>query len=244
MTKKLIYLFLFILNAFTMNAQDIPEKPNPPRMVNDFAGILGTGANALEEKLRIYNDTTSTQIVVVTVSSLNGYDAADFSVRLAESWGIGQKGKNNGILIFVAPNERKMLIEVGYGLEAFVPDAKAKWIIDNVMKPAFKQGDYVGGINGAVNEIIDKASGAYSRDGSETDKASKKGTPWGLLIIVLIFVLYSIFKKRSGGGYTGYSSGGTFYGGGGGFGGGSSSGSSFGGFGGGSFGGGGAGGDW
>ena len=231
-----------------LSAQDIPAKPTSPRMVNDLAGILNGNTSALETKLRAYNDTTSTQIVVVTVASLNGYDIADFSQRLAESWGIGQKGKNNGLLILVAASEHKMRIEVGYGLEAFVPDAKAKWIITNIMKPAFKQNDYIGGINGAVDEIMNKASGAYKRDGSETDaKSSKKGNGWLYWIIILGFIAFSIFRKRSNG-YSRYSSGGAMLGGGlfGGFGGGGSGGSgdSFGGFGGGSFGGGGASGDW
>lgn len=229
-------------------AQDIPAKPSEPRLVNDFAGILNGGADMIEEKLRAYNDSTSTQIVVVTVSSLNGYDIADFSYRLAESWGIGQKGKNNGLLILVAPNERKMRIEVGYGLEAFVPDAKSKWIIDNIMKPYFKQGDYTSGINAAVDEIMNKASGAYKRDGSETDKVkSKGGYGWVFwLLLIIIFILFFLGGSSGGGGYKRYSSGGYYGGGGfGGFGGGSSSsGSSFGGFGGGSFGGGGASGDW
>ncbi len=213
-------------------------------MVNDFANVLDGRANEIESKLRAYNDSTSTQIVVVTVNSLNGYDISDFSYRLAESWGIGQKGKNNGLLILVAPTERKMKIEVGYGLEALVPDAKAKWIIDNIMKPSFKQGDYATGIDGAIDEIINRASGAYTRDGSETDKVSKKGSSWVTWLIIILLIIYLFFRKKSGG-YSRYSSGGGFYGGGGfGGGGGSSGGSSFGGFGGGSFGGGGASGDW
>jgi uncharacterized protein len=243
--KKAAFILFFYLFAsiIGMHAQDIPKKPEPPRLVNDFAGILsGGGGDALETKLRNYNDSTSTQIVVVTVTSLNGYAIDDFSVRLAEGWHIGQKGKNNGLLILVAPKEHKMRIEVGYGLEAFIPDAKAKWIEDNIMKPAFKQGNYTAGIDGAVNEIMNKASSAYKRDGSETDKKSSKSSNWLVWIFVIVFILFSIFRKR-GGGYSRYSSGGTFYGGGG-FGGGSSGGSSFGGFGGGSFGGGGASGDW
>jgi uncharacterized protein len=243
--KKVTLILSLFLSAITgIYAQDIPAKPEPPRLVNDFAGVLGGNADAIEAKLRAYNDSTSTQIVVVTVTSLNNYDIADFSYRLAESWGIGQKGKNNGLLILVAPTEHKMRIEVGYGLEAFVPDAKAKWIIDNVMKPAFKQGNYAAGIDGAINEIMNKASGAYKRDGSETDKKSERGTNWIIWIIIILFIIFSLFRKRGGGGYSRYSSGGSFYGGGGGFGGGSSGGSSFGGFGGGSFGGGGASGDW
>ncbi|HVD97875.1 MAG TPA: TPM domain-containing protein [Cytophagaceae bacterium] len=224
--------------------KNIPAKPDSPRMVNDLAGVLNPGdADYIEAKLRAYNDSTSTQIVVVTVSSLNGYDIESFSYKLAASWGIGQKGKNNGLLILIAPNERKMRIEVGYGLEAVVPDAKAKWIEDNIMKPAFKQGNYAAGIDSAVDQIIDRSAGAYKRDGKETDKlASKKGGGWLAWLIIIMIVIYVFLRRNSGGGFTRYSSGGYY--GGGGFSGGSSGGSSFGGFGGGSFGGGGASGDW
>ncbi len=207
------------------------------RMVNDLAGILGSETSSLEAKLRAYNDSTSTQIVVVTVDSLNGYDVADFSYRLATSWGIGQKDKDNGLLILVAPNERKMRIEVGYGLEAFVPDAKSKWIINTIMKPSFKEGNYAEGINNAVDAIIDETSDAYTRDGSETDTAEEEDSWVGWFFIMLI-VLYFIFNRKSGSA-TRYTSGGWF-GGGGWFDGGSSGGD----FGGGDFGGGGASGDW
>lgn len=246
MVKKITLFLLSILSSIALlSAQDIPEKPSSPRMVNDFAGILNGNTSGLEAKLRAYNDSTSTQIVVVTVQSLNGYELADFSQKLAEKWGIGQKGKNNGLLILVAVAERKTRIEVGYGLEAFVPDAKAKWIITNIITPAFKQKDFIGGIDGAVNEIMDKASGAYTRDGSETDKLSKnKASNWIIFILVLGFIGYRMFRNRPNG-YSSYSSGGTIFGGGGfSSGGGSSGGSDFGGFGGGSFGGGGASGDW
>jgi uncharacterized protein len=247
--KKIILFVFVLLSVYTeTKAQDIPAKPSSPRMVNDFAGILGGNADYIEAKVRAYNDSTSTQLVVVTVASLNGYEISDFSYRLATNWGIGQKGKSNGLLILVAPKEHKMRIEVGYGLEALVPDAKAKWIEENIMKPAFKQGNYAAGIDGAVNEIMNKASGTYKRDGSETDKAKKGEDNWLLLLVILAVVAFVVYRSKSGG-YSRYSSGGSFYGGGGfgggGFGGNSGGGGdSFGGFGGGGFGGGGASGDW
>jgi uncharacterized protein len=240
--KILLFLSAFLLIITGINAQDFPARPEPVRFVNDFAGILSGNTNALESKLIAYNDSTSTQIAVVTVTSLNGYDATDYAARLGENWGIGQKGKNNGLIILVAPNEHKMAIQVGYGLEEFVTDAKSKWIIDNIMKPAFKKGDFAGGIDGAVDEITNKTSGAYKRDGSELDKKTKSGNNWTVWLIIGAVILVSLFMKRGGGGggYSRYSSGG-FYGGGGSFGGGGGSSGSFGG---GSFGGGGAGGNW
>lgn len=248
--KKITLLFSLCLSIIlSTTAQELPNRPEPVRFVNDFAGILGENAGALEAKLRAYNDSTSTQLAVITVTSLNGYDINDFGQRIGEQWGIGQKGKNNGLLILVAPKEHKMTIQTGYGMEAFVPDAKAKWIIDNLMKPAFKSNDYAGGIDAAVNEIMNKASGAYKRDGSETDKKTgSKKSNWIVWLVILGFILFSFFRNRSNGGYSRYSSGGALLGGGllGGFGGGFGGGSSGGGgsFGGGSFGGGGASGDW
>jgi uncharacterized protein len=245
--KILLYFFLFLSLTTGLHAQDIPAQYNPPRMVNDFAGAFNGNTEALEAKLEAYNDSTSTQIVVVTLRDLED-DIASYSQQLAEKWGIGQKGKNNGILILVVPSRHKMRIEVGYGMEALIPDAKAKWIIENIMKPAFIKGDYAGGIDAAVNEIIDRSSGAYQRSGSDKEARTsnkKGGSNWFIWLIVIAFVLLSIFRRRGGGGgYSRYSSGGTYFGGGGGFGGGGSGGSSFGGFGGGSFGGGGASGDW
>jgi uncharacterized protein len=243
--KKITLLISVFLSFLVgINAQDFPARPEPVKFVNDFAGIFRGNTVALETKLAAYNDSTSTQIAVVTVTSLNGYDISDYAQRLAQNWGIGQKGKNNGLLILIAPTEHKMTIQVGYGLEEFITDAKSKWIIDNLMKPAFKNGDYVGGTDAAINEIIAKDSGAYNRNGSETDRTSKNGGGnFVIWLIIIIIIIISLFMKRGGGGYSRYSSGGSYYGGGG-FGSGGFGGGSSGSFGGGSFGGGGASGDW
>ena len=121
---KRILLFLALLLSFSWNAksQDIPARPDPPRLVNDFAGVLnGDELQALERKLVAFNDSTSTQIVVVLVKSLNGYDKNDFAQRIGETWGVGQKGKNNGAVVVVKPkypNEKgEACIQTGYGLE-------------------------------------------------------------------------------------------------------------------------------
>ena len=203
----------------------------------------------LEQKLSAFNDTTGTQIAIVTVNSLNGYDAADYSFELAEQWGIGQKGDDNGILILVAPTERKMFIATGYGIEALVPDAIAKRIVEGTLKPNFRNGDYYRGLDQATNLLIGLVSGHFSPQQLEEEEPV---FPFFLIIIVFIIIVYMMSRRRKGsyyrtpGGHTymGPIRGGPtwtdFSGGRGSFGGGGG----FGGFGGGSFGGGGAGGSW
>ena len=123
----------------------------------------------LEEKLDSFNLRTSTQIAIVTVKNLFGYDKADYAVRLAEKWGIGQKGKNNGILILVKPKTAtesgEVFVAVGYGLEAVVPDVVARQtIIANEFLPAFKQGDYFTGLYRGANVLMSLTSGEFTAD--------------------------------------------------------------------------------
>src|SRR6185437_15477853 len=245
--KALVFLFLCLFLQINTYADDFPEKPNPPRLVNDFAGILNPGdAATLEAKLDAYNDTTSTQIAVVTMKNVGDYDVSDYAEKLAEKWQIGQKGKDNGILIFVASEQHKIWIATGYGMEGVVPDAAAKQIIDNYIKPAFKKGDYYKGLDDATTIIFKLSRGEYKADNLGGKKGNVSG--WIILLIVLAFFIFKILFSRprynnfsnrghrGGGGLWGGGFGGF---GGGGFGGGSSGGG-FGGFVGGSFGGGGA----
>lgn len=197
---------------------------------------------SLEQKLVSYYDSTSTQIVVVTLATLDGYPIEDYSIKLAREWGIGQKGKDNGLLILVARDDRKMRIEVGYGLEATVPDVMAKRIISNIMAPEFKQGNYYAGLDNATTAIIQLSQGEFKME--EGDNGGSAGESFIIFLVILfvIFFLGRFFgggRNRRDGGYTGYSSRGYYTGGG--FGGSSSSGFDFGG---GGFGGGGASGDW
>lgn len=253
--------FGFLLTALFLYAQ-IPEPPDPPRLVNDFSGTLSSmEVDKLEQKLRSYNDTTSTQIVVVLVSDLEGNEVGDFAFRIGERWGIGQSGTNNGALMLIKPKtERsrgKAFIATGYGLEGVIPDALAKRIVEKEMIPSFQQGDYYGGIDKAIDTMIGLASGQYTAEQYNKEPAGA----WFIPIIIIILVIF-LMKSSQNSNHIGGSksnlpfwtalflasqagrshsgSWGNFSGGSQGFGGGGG----FGGFGGGSFGGGGAGGSW
>ena len=266
MKKNRFYiLVLFIvlsaiapLNAYT---QDIPGRPNPPRLVNDFAGLLsGAEVNALERKLVSFNDSTSTQIAIVIVKDLNGYAPADYAQRLGDKWGIGQKGRNNGILILVKPKSEtkgEVQIATGYGAEGPVPDLICSDIINNEILPAFRKGDYYSGLNNATGTLMSLIRGEFtaSEYAQRVSKGSGKGIPLGF-IIFFIFIIISIISRKSGGSNSkNISTGGLPFwllmgmlgsgrGSHNGSWGGGNSGGGFGGFGGGSFGGGGAGGSW
>lgn len=261
--KKIPLLLITLLLSVNLFSQDIPERPNPPRLVNDLAGLLDDKTeNALEWYLRAINDSTSNQIVVLTVNSLNGYDASSFAFEVGEKWRVGQKEFDNGIVMLVKPkigsSRGQAFIAVGYGLEGAIPDAIAKRIVTNEMIPYFRNNDYAGGILKGAKVLSQFASGEISADGynSSTAKSNWAGLiPF--IIFILIFFLIRASNARSasmsrsnlpfwtalwlgssmmGGSHSGSFN--NFSGGSGGFGGG------FGGFGGGSFGGGGAGGSW
>jgi uncharacterized protein len=237
----LIILFIF---SGPVYAKDFPAKSN--RLVNDYAGILSSDeVNALERKLIAYYDSTSTQVSIVVIKELNGYEINDYAVQLANAWGIGQSSKNNGVLILVAMQERKTSIQTGYGMEGVLPDAICKRIIEYEIKPSFKRSDYYSGFDLATSAIFKFAQGEYKAD--HYNKKKKFPTSAIIIAFIVLFLIFRNAGKRyqtidgkgvSGGGFFP-----PFIGGGGGFGGGSS-GSSFGGFDGGSFGGGGASGSW
>ncbi len=255
-----LLLLLGLLLALRAPAQNIPAQPNPPRLVNDLAGLLQPAeAEALERKLVAYDDSISSQIAVVTVPTLDGDDIADYAQKLYESWHIGRKGKNNGILILVAQQEHRARIQTGYGLEGAVPDAIAKRIISNTLVPAFKQNQYYAGLDRATDQLIALAKGEYQADPADARPQGQGsggggGIPFWLIIAVLVLVFFMMRSRGGGGGRGGgfiapLIFGGGFGGGGGGFGGGGGwggggGGGGFGGFGGGSSGGGGASGSW
>ncbi|OIN57752.1 TPM domain-containing protein [Arsenicibacter rosenii] len=235
----------------------IPDRPNPPRLVNDFVGILQPSERSqLEQKLRAYNDSTSTQIAIVIVRTTQPYPIGDFGFQVGRKWGIGQNEKNNGLVLAWATGDRKITLATGYGMEGAIPDAVANRIIKNIMSPAFKEQRYYQGLDEATTEIIKRASGEYKADESSDDDGGGGGIFFFFLIFGII-ILVIIISRRNGGGGTRYRGGGggpiffpptTYSGWGsssGGWGsGGGSSGGGFGGFGGGSFGGGGASGDY
>jgi uncharacterized protein len=263
--KQLIVAFFLFLFSFSVFAQDIPEKPNPPRLVNDLANVLSDQEEQqLESELVQFNDQTSTQIAIVTVPSLNGYEIADFSTQVFNKWQIGQAGKNNGILIVFKPktadSKGAVFVVTGYGLEGILPDAVInRNVVDNEMIPRFKQEDIYGGLYAGSRVIKELAAQeytaeAYQKKTSGKKKKSEKDGGGFILVVLVIIVLVSLFKGGRGGGYSsrgslpfwlalgllggGNRGGGSF----GGFSGGGGGG--FGGFGGGMSGGGGAGGSW
>lgn len=243
-------------------AQEFPPLPDPPRLVNDYTGTLSASDNAtLENKLRNYYDSTSTQIAIVMISSLDGYPIDDYAIQLAEKWGIGTKGKDNGVLIFVAKDDRKMFIPTGYGMEGVLTDGLVKRIIENDLKPHFRENRFYEGFNQATDTMIRLAAGEHVYD----DPGKENDVPVILILlaIAIVIILSIVFSVKSAKKYAAvnnisfwtawhllnqarrahHGSWGGFSGRGG-WGGGSSSGGGFGGFGGGSFGGGGAGGSW
>ncbi|MFW6290643.1 MAG: TPM domain-containing protein [Mariniphaga sp.] len=254
-----LLILTLLLSVLSLKAE-IPERPNPPRLVNDFAGILSTPeAEQLENKLVQFARETSTQIVVVTVPDLDGYDPGDYAFRLGEKWGVGQKGNDNGLVILLKPktgNEQgRIFIATGYGLEGVLPDATVNGtIIDNEMIPYFQQNNYYAGLESGTNVIMDITRGEYTAEYYNENYASQGGGIFPVLIIFFfLFVILPILRGRSRRHYSpgkslpfwlamGLLSGGRSHSGS--FGNFSSGGGGFGGFGGGSFGGGGAGGSW
>jgi uncharacterized protein len=249
---------------WAQNDPVFPEKPEPAVYVHDYSGWLQPEQkNALEQKLRAYWDTTSTQIVVMIRPDLGGYDKASYAFELGNRWGIGRADKDNGVVMLIkseAP-DRGIFIATGYGAEGALPDITAGRIIRNTMAPYFRQQQYFEGINAGLDDIIRALSGEFKNDAQpeELNSGEKLFMIFFILLMIglIAFGVISAFKsagkmithdgsKRSrrrnddwwmGGGFGGGSSGG--WGGGGSWGGGGG-----GSFGGGSFGGGGAGGDW
>lgn len=256
----LLWTLVLIGSGVQAQNEDWMKKPDPPRLVNDFANVLvQSEIQELERKLVAYSDSTSNQIAIVLIKSLDNYDISELSLRILRDWGIGTE-KNNGIVIMVAMKERRTRIEVGYGLEGAVPDAIAWGIVDKVLKPAFRQEHYYQGLDEAVDRLMQAAAGEY-----QGVPRSKRGPGGGNIIgiIIMALIILLIIGGRGGGGRGGgrviSRRGDSIFGGilggmiagslgggsrGGGFGGGGFGGGGFGGFGGGSGGGGGASGSW
>lgn len=267
-----VFLFpvfiLLLLVATIAKGQDIPDRPIPPRLVNDFANILTPDEeSALERKLVRFNDTTSNQITIVTIKSLNGYSPSMFATEIGLKWKVGQKKFDNGVVILVKPklssrDKGEVYIAVGYGLEPVIPDAIAVRIVNNEIIPLFKNNKFYQGLNESTSILMGLAAGEITAEGYNK-KTAKPGIfaylPFIVILIIIILIRGSRGRSQTlghssssslwtalmlgsmMGGRSNSGSWGNFTGGGSGFGGG---GGGFGGFGGGSFGGGGAGGSW
>lgn len=177
--------------------------------VVDEAGIVSAQAKTeISALLAAHEKSTGNQVVVVTLKSLRGYDISDYGFQLGRHWGIGQKGKNNGALLIVAPTERKMRIEVGYGLEGVLTDAITRDIIERVIKPAFRQQDYDQGIRAGVTAILDALGGNYQPAPPPVTAAEKNpsASDWWFLLPLLFFLTPARglfggrFRRRRAGG--------------------------------------------
>lgn len=257
--KKIISILTVFICLTTLAIAQIPDRPVPPRLVNDFANILSAGeTEQLEDTLVGFANRTSTQIVVVTVPDLEGFDPGDFAFKIGEKWGVGQKDKDNGIVILLKPKQvdskGQIFIATGYGLEGVLPDAIVNsTVIDYEMMPYFKGNNYYGGLLSGIKVIMDITAGEYTAEQYQQQRGQKKEA--GFIPAIIIFILVFVFmmrgrrnrfyspgkslpfwlamgmlsgSHRSGGSFGNFSSGS----------------GGFGGFGGGSFGGGGAGGSW
>ncbi len=203
MIKRLIvFLSLFVLVlGSTVSSIHSLEFPTPQGYVNDFAGILSPETKqTLEQELIKLDQESSIEIAIVTVKSLEETTIEDYAVRLFEDWKIGKKGKDNGVLLLIAPEERELRIEVGYGLEPILTDSKAGRIIRNIITPEFKKEDYdVGVVNGlmAIVKVV-KAEDVDLGEESSLKAKSLGGSFWVLFVIGSIFLLYiSAFLARS-----------------------------------------------
>lgn len=226
-------ILVFALLPFTLLAQDFPSQPTG--MVSDFANVFTSSEQQqLETKLRNYRDSTTNVIAVATLPDLKGYDIQQVGTQLFNEWRMWHEERYNGVLLLIAPNERKIRIEVGYGLEGAITDAMSSRIIREVITPEFRSGNYYAGIDKATSIMIDLAEGEF--EGS-LPKSSSSGdddfVSTIIFILFIIYVIYSIFRRGGGGRgrrrrrtlgsggfiWVGEGSSGGFSGGGGGFGG-------------------------
>jgi len=250
-------LLLVSISNFGFAQLHIPKKPSfIPPIIDSTQTLSEIQKQQLFDKLKNYSDSTSTEVLVMIVSTTQGEDIARYATDLGQEWKIGQKGKDNGIIFLIAKDDRKMTIQTGYGVEHLLTDALSRRIIEQEVKPEFKESRYFEGIDKGTTAIFEVMKGEYKGTPKKNNK--KDGIPIVIFIIIFVIIIILISRNKGKGGSgigsspslldiiilsnMGRSSGGGF---GGGFGGGGSGGGGFGGFGGGgSFGGGGASGGW
>jgi len=260
-TVIIVISLLLWLPLWSTAQETLPVPSAPQSWVNDYAGVFSSAeTNALEQKLNEFEYRTSTQIFVISLDDNGGYTVSDLAPRIGEQWGVGQQGKDNGLLLVLDMQANDVTISTGYGLEEYIPDITAGRIVQNELIPNFKNGDFYAGVDAAIDVMISLLDGKFTAD--EYRKQTSSGGASSFAAIFFMIIVFSmIFGGRrrssgvgrsnlplwlalgmmSGGRHSGsfgnFSSGSGGFGGGGGFGG-------FSGGGGGSFGGGGASGSW
>lgn len=233
-TTKLIIFGILLLIANTLSAQ--PKIPELKQYANDFTNTISSSQiSQLSQELKKFDDATSNQIILLIIPTLDSYPLEMYANEIAEKNKIGTKENDNGILFLVVKNDRKMRIEVGYGLEGALPDALASSIIRNEVAPYFKRDDYTSGVFAGLSAIISATKGEYTNNRKQRDTDEDGGFPWGFLVFIIVFLVFGrnrgglgtllLLSALGGGGRSsGGFSGGGFSGGGGGFGGGGASG--------------------
>jgi uncharacterized protein len=202
--KKILSFSILLLCYLPIAAYGL-DIPKLQGYVNDYAGMIGPSVRSrLEEELKAFEQSDSTQIVILTVPSLEGESLEEFSIKVAEAWKIGQQGKDNGVLFIVSQQERKIRIEVGRGLEGKLTDLMAGRIVDQVIKPRFKQTDYDGGFIKGVSALISATRGEFKAEPKSVQRRQKEFPPFLTFLLFLgIFVLILGSLSRILGGITG-----------------------------------------
>ena len=201
---SILILLLFSIVSFSQDSFDLEKllKQKPVQLVNDFTNTLTPDQKqALENKLVALDDSTSTQITVVIIPSLNGNDIADYNVKLGRAWGVGGKEFNNGVVLLIAKNDRKLNIATGYGVEGALPDITCKHIIDNVIVPNLKGNDYYQGIEEGTDAIIKAVKGEYAAPKNYRKKGSSGARIVFIIVMIIIFLVISSGGKGGGGSF-------------------------------------------
>jgi uncharacterized protein len=201
---KLFICFLFTQISFAQFT--IPEKPSLKTSVYDYANVLNANEKSqLEEKLIKYSDSTSTQIMLITIESLKGEDVSQLATKWAHTWGLGQAKEDNGVIILLAKKEKKIAINPGYGLEDRLTAGIGGEIIRNIIIPEFKAGSYYKGLDKGTDALFDVFKGKYKG----TRKQNKKNDfPIVPIVIIVIILLVLISRNKNDGGNSGNSGGG------------------------------------
>lgn len=188
MISRLLLFFLFLISCLAAGQRPVPELWG--MRVHDDAKILSTNTiQQLETRLKQFEDSTTNQIAILIIPSLDGEVLEQYSLKVVEKWQLGKKNRDNGVLLLIAVNDRKMRIEVGYGLEGSLPDITCNQIIRNQIAPAFRRGDFDGGVMAGISAIVDAIGGEYSAEGY--DEESFEDIPW--FVGLFVFGILGIF---------------------------------------------------
>ncbi len=199
--RKLLSIFLFVAISFPSFAQNFDFLPSTPRgMVNDYADMLSSNEEQrLERKLINYRDTTTNAIVIATIESLQGNSIEEVSTELFNKWRMWEGDSYNGVLILISESDRSIRIEVGYGLEGAIPDVMANRIINEIITPSFRNQDVYGGLDKAINAMIQLASGEFEGTPEGLSNNNGGGIPIDIILIVLLIIIFIVTRGGRGG---------------------------------------------